>query len=348
MSLFRCSLVASALALGLTGCAHLGTGVPEGGSAPNGKKDAKNDKGPQTLLEWKLCKKEEKGKDDEKKKDEKDRKKGDEKNNGAAEKKEDEAKEPEEEKRIDPDRPHFPEAASTVGNGRAVLESGLTYYGSRSTEFQHQLSAPEALLRVGLFADWLEFRVSQNWASQNVPITVAPTPGKASTIFVKQSGFEDINVGVKLALTEQEQWLPESALILALTAPTGASPFTNNAVMPAVNYDFTWDVIKDRFSIEGVVEFAGATDELGHHYTSFASGLTAVIDLTPNLQSFTELDSIYALGAIDPGLGGPQHYLVTGFVYFIGKNMEIDIRAGVGLTDHSSNYLSGLGFSVRY
>lgn len=52
--------------------------------------------------------------------------------------------------------------------------------------------------------------------------------------------------------------------------------------------------------------------------------------------------------ALDPGLGGPQHYLVTGFVYFIGKDMEIDIRVGVGLTDHSSNYLTGAGFSVRY
>jgi len=31
---------------------------------------------------------------------------------------------PEEEDRIDPDRPHFPEASTTVGKGRVVLESG--------------------------------------------------------------------------------------------------------------------------------------------------------------------------------------------------------------------------------
>ena len=38
------------------------------------------------------------------------------------------------EDRVDPDRPHFPEASTTVGKGRVVLESGYTFTekGSRS------------------------------------------------------------------------------------------------------------------------------------------------------------------------------------------------------------------------
>ncbi len=359
MATFRCLLLAGGLALSLAGCTHLGPGTADRTCAPNGEKDAKEDKAPKTLLEWKLCKKDEKGKDGQKKDDEQDGKKGDGKKDGNAggankngdhgEKENGDAKEPEQEKRIDTDRPHFPEASTTVGLGRVVIESGATYYAARSTEFQHQLSAPEALVRVGLFADWFELRASQNWASQSVPVAYTPIPGGPTTTRLqKQVGFEDTYLGVKLALTEQEQWMPESALILSMTVPTGAAPFTNNAVMPGINYDFSWEVIKDLLSIEGVVEGAGATDQLGHHYTSTATGLTAVIDLAPNLQNFTEWFGIYSLGAIDPGLGGPQHYVVTGFVYFIGKDMEIDIRAGVGLTEHSSNYLVGSGFSVRY
>src|SRR4029077_13713610 len=71
----------------------------------------------------------------------------------------------EEEKRLDPDRPHLPEAASTVGLGRVILESGYTYT-SKGPAFLHQHSYPEALLRGGMLAEWFEFRISQNFINQ--------------------------------------------------------------------------------------------------------------------------------------------------------------------------------------
>ena len=207
---------------------------------------------------------------------------GEEKNNGDAgemdkenEKESSNAKEPEEEKRLDTDRPHYPEAASTVGVGRAILETGFTYYGARSTEYQQLQSAPEALLRFGLFYDWLELRIGQNWGDQRVPVTSAPDrAGRPihDPISKPRLGSTDLYLGVKLGLTEQDKWLPETALILSTTVPTGAQPFTNSIMLPGVNYDFAWDVIKNRLSIEGVVEAYGATDELGHHYTAGGNG----------------------------------------------------------------------------
>jgi Putative MetA-pathway of phenol degradation len=374
MTYLRFSLLLGVALLTLAGCTPFATcpsdGLFCGDKAASSDKDPNGDKGPKVLLEWTLKKKDEKDKDKEKEsaKDEdkngKDKKDEDKKNgngkdedkkngNGSEKSKENgDDKEPEEEKRLDTDRPHFPEASTAVGVGRIILESGYTYYGPRSTEYQQLQTYPEALLRIGLFADWFEFRIGQSLASERVrvpdPPAAGPTPPTPTTITQSTTGFEDLYLGVKLALTEQEKWLPESALILSLTVPSGSQAFTNNAVLPGINYDFSWEVIKDRLSIEGVVEAAGVTDELNHHYTSIATGLTAVTDLTHNLQNFTEWFGIYPYGALDPGLAGPQHYLVTGFVYFIGKDMEIDIRAGVGLTDHSSDYLAGAGFSVRY
>jgi hypothetical protein len=35
-------------------------------------------------------------------------------------------------------------------------------------------------------------------------------------------------------------------------------------------------------------------------------------------------------------------------VYYVGDNLALDVRAGIGLTDHSSDYLAGAGISVRY
>ena len=114
MARSRCCIVASALALSLAGCTHLGTGPAEHAGALNGDKDEKADKAPKTLLKWKLCKKDEKDKDKDHKKDEKDGKNGDDKKNGKEGKKgADDAYEPEEEKRIDTDRPHFDLGQST-------------------------------------------------------------------------------------------------------------------------------------------------------------------------------------------------------------------------------------------
>src|SRR5262249_48343485 len=63
--------------------------------------------------------------------------------------------------RLDPDRPHFPEASTTVGKDRTVLESGYTFANKGGTLLSH--SFPEALLRVGMFTDWFEFRIGQSF-----------------------------------------------------------------------------------------------------------------------------------------------------------------------------------------
>ena len=48
------------------------------------------------------------------------------------------------------------------------------------------------------------------------------------------------------------------------------------------------------------------------------------------------------------GGAGPSHYAVGGFVYFITKNVEVDIRAGVGLNQRANDFLAGTGFAIRY
>ena len=48
------------------------------------------------------------------------------------------------------------------------------------------------------------------------------------------------------------------------------------------------------------------------------------------------------------GATGMRHYAVGGFVYFITKDLEVDIRAGVGLNERANNFLAGTGLAVRY
>src|SRR5262249_45586472 len=202
---------------------------------------------------------------------------------------------------------------------------------------------------IGMFADWFEFRIGQNFFTRRERLPASDFAAGTSPALTTQSdsGPADLYLGVKLGLTEQKKYLPESALILQMTVPTGSRAFTSEEVSPGINYDFSWDIVKDRFSIEGVLSANRVRDDVGHGFVGLASGLTALYSLTRNLEAFGEWYGLYPAGAV-AATTGPQHYAVTGLVYYFNNNFLIDVRAGMGLNEHASDFLAGTGFAVRY
>lgn len=249
---------------------------------------------------------------------------------------------PEKVEPIATDRPDFTEASSTVGKGRIQLESGYTYSRDRSgrvTTIGH--SYPEALLRVGALADWLEFRVGQNFGDSR-----AGTPLGAFTQF-GTSGAEDLYLGVKLGLTEQKGIFPEAALMLQTTVPTGHRNFTAGKMQPGFNLLYGWDVIPDLLSFAGSTQANRVYDVVGHGYVELAQSLTVGYSLTERLGAYTEWFAFFPSGAVAPGVG-PQHYFDGGFTFKVTPNFQLDIRAGVGLNRQADDYFVGSGFAVRY
>lgn len=268
------------------------------------------------------------------------------------------SEEVEEEDVIETDRPDFTEASTTVGRGRTQLETGYTWSQSRfrgTTTNAH--SYPEALLRVGVFAEWFELRLGQNFAAER---EVEPAGTRLSA-----SGAEDLYLGVKVALTEQERWLPEMALIVQMTVPTGAEAFSADEVLPGMNWLYGWDVVKDCISIGGSTQMNRAhgvhtipafqgfpvgtpapESNVTHSYLELAQSLTVNWTLTSKLGAFTEWFAFFPHSALDPDVG-PQHYFDGGFTCKVTNNFQLDIRAGVGLNEHATDYFAGSGFSVR-
>ncbi|OLB13057.1 MAG: hypothetical protein AUG14_05615 [Candidatus Rokubacteria bacterium 13_1_20CM_2_68_19] len=242
----------------------------------------------------------------------------------------------EEEERLDPDRPHFPEATTTVGKGRVILESGYTFTEKRSS-FSSQ-TYPEALLRVGMFAEWFEFRIGQNFLRQEQ--TVAGTT-------TRESGAQDLYLGVKLALIEQDGYVPQIALIPQMTVPTGSKGVTAGRVLPGVNVDFSWEIVKDLFDVELLIATNSVADGNLESHVEVATGLTAAVALTRKLQAFVEWDAFYPVGSGGADTG-TRHYAVGGLIYFFTKNLAVDVRAGVGLNRQANDVIAGTGFAVRY
>jgi hypothetical protein len=341
---------------------------------PEETKEDKNGKPPKTMLEWVAGgkKEEEKGKKNgEGKEDKKNGEKKDAENgrpdqangggNGNGQENGQAGGEEEEEKRVEPDRPHLAEASTTVGKGRVVLEAGYTYNEGGPNLQLH--TYPEALLRVGMFADWFEARIGQNFATQRSRTTSGPSgvvvgptgTGTGQTLVGgveagpvrTESGALDMYLGVKLGLTEQKKYLPESCVVLQTTVPTGSGDLSAGEMLPGVNYDFSWEIIKHRFAIEGVISANRSRDDVGHFYVTIAEGLTPTLDVTRNLQLFLDMYGLFPAGAIGPNTG-PQYYAIAGVLYYLSNDFAIDFRAGPGLTEHSADYLIGSGLVARF
>jgi len=252
--------------------------------------------------------------------------------------------EPEEEgvpKKEDPiatDRPDFTEASSTVGKGRVQLEAGYTFIQDKSngvTTTSH--SYPEALLRVGMIADWFEFRIAQNYGNVR---------SNSPDGLFSAGGSEDLYLGVKLFVAEQRGVLPETSIIFQSQVPTGHSDFTSSKVLPGFNLLYGWDVT-DKMTFAGSSQANRAIDADSHGYVEMAQSLTVGWSFTEKLGSYTEWFAFMPAGATSEGVTA-QHYLNGGFTYKLTNNFQLDIRAGVGLSRSADDFFGGTGFGYRY
>lgn len=234
------------------------------------------------------------------------------------------------------DRPDFTEASTTVGMGVAQVEYGYTYLFDREAgERTIAHSYPEMLWRIGMLADWFEFRIAWNYAEERIATGGVETRAR---------GAEDLYLGIKLGLTPQEGILPEMALVPQMTVPTGARAFTSGETMPGINWLYSWEV-NDWLTIGGSSQINRAVDDAGAFYSEFAQSMTAAYTLTDRLGAYTEWFALFPSGA---AAAEQQHFFNGGFTYLLNNDQQIDIRAGVGLNRAAEDYFLGVGHSVRF
>lgn len=239
------------------------------------------------------------------------------------------------------DRPDFTEASSTVGRGRVQLEAGYTFgYDDAGGNVSRVHNFPETLLRVGL-TDTVEFRIA--WSYLVEEVTSAPS----------EDGAIDLYLGTKLFLMEQDGWIPESALILQMTVPTGAEIFCDDEVLYGFNLLYGWD-LPSGWSLGASTGVNSGTEDLvvtglvpslnrdGHAvaHQSVAIG----IPLTERLGGFVEYFGLYTLGR-DSNF--PENYFDGGFTYLVTDDFQLDWRIGIGLNDQAQDFFTGVGFALR-
>ena len=247
-----------------------------------------------------------------------------------------EQSDPNEEKKFELDRPDFIEASSTIGCGRVAIEAGYTYTFNNDGGVQTiSHSYPETLFRIGMLAEWFELRIAQNFAAEQT---------RQGGTTSRESGAEDLYLGIKLGMTKQAEWLPESALILQMTVPTGANPFTADEVLPGLNYVYSWK-LSEEWDMAGSTAANRAVEAASNDYTEIAQAWAFGYALADDARMYVEWYGLFPHGAADVR---PQHYGDLGLAWFLTPNLEVDVRIGIGLNESADDYFTGAGGGIRF
>ncbi len=235
------------------------------------------------------------------------------------------------------DRPDYTESSTTVGLGVKQLEMGYTYsYDNDGTTRTKSHSYPETLWRIGMYAEWLELRIAYNYGD------VYETTGAVETV---TSGGEDLYLGVKIALTPQDGVLPETALVLQSTVPSGDDVFSAGDALPGFNYIYSW-ALDDDWSLAGQTQWNRAVDgQTGDAYSEFSQSVAIGKSLSDRLGGYYEWYCLIPDGADTEPV---EHYMNGGFTYLVHNNLQLDFRVGFGLNDKSDDYFVGTGLIFRH
>ena len=234
------------------------------------------------------------------------------------------------------DRPDFTESPFTVGCGVSQIESGYTYtYNSDDGQSNKSHSLGELLLRRGILANWLELRVGVSPLQERTVAT-----GTKDT----DAGMEDLYLGAKIGLFSQQGILPQAALVPQINVPVGSDAFSSDHFEPGVNLIYGWE-------LNGFLSTAGSTqgnqrvDGAGQTYLEMTQSWVVGAGLSENLGAYAEWFGIIPSGAQDVST---QHYFNGGFTYLLSKDVQLDVRAGVGLSHAADDYFVGTGLAIRF
>ena len=224
------------------------------------------------------------------------------------------------------DRPDQTESSSLVPKGYFQWETGFLYEHASSTEQNYSYNT--SLLKYGLFESF-ELRLIVEYNRSRTALVGAEFDNQ---------GLAPIAIGSKIAITQENGWIPEIALLSHLTLPnTGLKAFQTNFLAPDFRFLISKTLTESlSLGLNLGASWDGTSANATREYTlALANGFTE------RLGGFIEIYGFATEGS------RPDHRLDGGFTYLIQNNMQLDVSAGLGLTEISPEYFLSAGFSLR-
>ncbi len=250
---------------------------------------------------------------------------------------------------INTDRPTFTPANTVVPRGRLQFESGFTFNAQRlATARTTAYDYPELSSRFGLY-DRVEFRTF--WTGED-DIQTQPRRRRGRST---GGGLSDMEVGFKWQLlvgNAQRKWIPTTALITSVTVPTaGGSPLSSQTVEPYINLIYGWSAT-DKLTLAGSTGYLGLRQQPApgsgrpaENFQRWHQSLVGFYSATDRTTLFYEWYVFMFTNAAD---NRPTHFMDGGVLYCLTPNIQLDLRAGFGLSGRPDDFFTGAGLSVRF
>lgn len=239
--------------------------------------------------------------------------------------------------RIETDRDSFTPSTRTVELGSWVFESSYSFIDNRRTAETHSL--PELLIRYGL-VDWIELRVGGNYEVGGEGADVSGGGGVEHLEGSHLARETQVLYGVKLRLSEQQAWLPESSVIVQghtpMSGPDPATAFT-------LGYVIGWELPED-WKLDSAIRY-GADKEKDDRFETWSPSIVLRKTIAERWNIHAEYFGHFSQNRAD---NFAKHFISPGVHYLITPNIELGVRLGWGLNGDAARFFSNVGIGWRF
>lgn len=228
------------------------------------------------------------------------------------------------------DRPDATEASSTVGKGTLQIETGGLYESFEANTIQSEsFTYNTMLVRYGIL-DNLELRLGWNFIE-------GVTKVNGNKLDNVASGLSPLLLGLKIDISEEDEAMPEIALIghvfPVFSASTDFRPETT-----AVDF---------RLSLSHTLnEKSSIGYNIGAQWGNDSPEAAAIYTLAYGYSLSDKFGCYAELYGDLPEDSSANHYWDAGFTYLASKDLQFDIYGGTSITG-GQDLLLGIGLSYR-
>ena len=238
---------------------------------------------------------------------------------------------------LNTDRDAFTPSVFCVDPGTSLTEMSHVYIQNRNGLPTNNY--PEMIVRIGRSEIW-EWRLGVNYSvgSQGNVVTsveAGELPEGGHTLY--ESNFL---YGFKLATSQQDGMIPESCFIMEATTPMYGEEFGTEPVATAV---FGWK-FPGEWRCDAAIRYAYAQDAT-RWFSRWGPSVVIRYPITQRWEIHTEYFGTFTDGLADD-VNRP--FFSPGTHIVLGKNMEIGLRVGWGLTQDAAYFFSDAGLAIRF
>jgi len=228
------------------------------------------------------------------------------------------------EDKIDTDRPDQTESPFVIPKKWFQFEMGFNR--QQNNKSSKEFFLPTLLSKFGI-AKRFELRLI------TTVISTSDTPS------LHQTGLEPVEIGGKLALVEEKNFIPKISLLFHVAIPKLASKnFQANHLAP--NF---------RFSIQhSLAKNIGLGYNIGAEWDGISKEPAWIYTLAPGFNIGEKWYAYVELFGSVSKQESAQHNADGGVAWYPGHNSKIDLSGGFGLSGNSPDWYMALGYSFRF